>query len=154
MPMCLSLHHGEIEYAEDAVMRFAGGIPGFEEETAFLPIEIPTARPIVFLQSLSTPELCFVTLPVFVVDQDYELALSAESRAAIGLPPDFEPRIGEDVLCLVLVTIQDDGPTTINLMAPVVMDLHTRRAVQAIREDGVYSHRHAFLETPVGAECS
>lgn len=154
MPTCLSLHHGEIDYAEDAVMRFAGGIPGFEEETAFLPIEVPSARPIVFLQSLTTPDLCFVTLPVFVVDQEYELELSAESRAAIGLPDDLQPRIGENVLCLVVVTIQDDGPTTANLMAPVVMDLRTRRAVQAIREDGVYSHRHCFLEAPVGAECS
>jgi flagellar assembly factor FliW len=154
MPKCLSLHHGEIEYAEDTVMRFAGGLPGFEEETAFLPIEIPSARPIVFLQSLSTPDLCFVTLPVFVVDQDYKLALPAESRAAIGLAHNSQPRIGEDVLCLVLVTIQDDGPTTTNLMAPVVMDLRTRRAVQAIREDGVYSHRHVFLEAPVGVECS
>jgi flagellar assembly factor FliW len=149
MPSCLTRHHGEIEYDDGALIRFAEGLPGFEDEREFLPIEVPSARPIVFLQSVHSRDLCFVTLPVFTIDPGYELLLSPESLRALGLPEARQPRIGEDVLCLAIVTIQEDGPTTANLMAPVVMCLRTHRAVQAIRDDDAYSHRHVFLEQAV-----
>ena len=149
MLTCQTKYHGEIEYTEDALMRFAGGLPGFEEQTTFLPIEIPSARPIVFLQSVSSPDLCFVTLPVLVVEAGYVLKLRPEDLAAIGLPSDRQPRLGADVLCLAILTIQENVPTTANLMAPVVMNLRTRQAVQAICSNMSYTHQHPFLKEAV-----
>src|SRR5579859_4877441 len=106
MPKCLTKYHGEVEYSDAAIFEFPHGLFGFEAETRFLPIEIPAARPIVFLQSLATPSLCFVALPVFVVDRQYRLAMSSDDLAELELPVDRPAIIGEDVLCLVLVTIQ------------------------------------------------
>jgi len=126
-----------MEYSEDAVIAFS---------RRFLPIEIPEIRPLVFLQSLFTPNLCFLSLPVLVVDPGYRLAMSPEDVEAIGLPAERAPRIGEDVLCLTLLTVQEKQPTTANLLAPVVVSLRDRRAVQAISADPAYSHRHIFLE--------
>lgn len=153
MPSCLTKYQGEIEYAEEAVLRFASGPFGFEAETRFLLLEVPSAHPIAFLQSLSTPELCFISLPVFVVDPNYRLVLTPEDRAALDLPAGRQPRVGEDVLCLVLVTVWQDRPTTANLMAPVVVNLRTHKAIQAIVAEGSYSHQHAFLQ-PEDAVCS
>jgi flagellar assembly factor FliW len=150
----MTRYHGPMEYGNDTVVRFDRGLPGFEGETDFLPIEVPSARPVVFLQSISTPGLCFVSLPVTVIDPEYSLTLSEDCLEAIGWPPDGEPRVGEDVLCLAMLTIEENGPTTANLMAPLILDLQRRRGMQMIREDGVYSHRQPFLESEVEALCS
>src|SRR5215831_11637246 len=119
MATCFTKYQGELEYAEEAVIDFPRGLFGFEDQTRFLLIERPALSPLLFLQSLSTPQLCFLALPVFVVHGDYELALTQDDLAEVGLPGDSPTRIGPDVLCLALLTIRENQPTTANLMAPV-----------------------------------
>ncbi|SPE31131.1 Flagellar assembly factor FliW [Candidatus Sulfopaludibacter sp. SbA3] len=154
MPTCSTKYQGEIEYSEDAVLNFAWGPFGFEAETRFVLIEVPPARPIVFLQSLATPGLCFVALPVFVVDPAYRLSLAPEDLSALELPANRQPRIGEEVLCLVLITVQKNRPTTANLMAPVVVNLGSRNALQTLAFEVNYSHQHEFLQPEEDAVCS
>ena len=50
---------------------FPAGLPGFEAERGMLPVEIPAQKPLVYLQSLTNPEVCFVSLPVFIVDPGF-----------------------------------------------------------------------------------
>jgi flagellar assembly factor FliW len=154
MPVCKTKYHGILEYEPDSEIHFPGGLFGFERETHFVPIEQPFARPIIFLQSLNNPDLCFVTLPVLVVDRGYTLTLDDHDLRSLGLPVARQPRIGEDVLCLVTVVMQENGPTTANLLAPLVMNLRTRVAVQAIGAGAAYSHRHPFLESAEELVCS
>jgi flagellar assembly factor FliW len=45
-------------------------------------------------------------------------------------------------MCLAILTVPKEGPVTANLLAPVVVNLATRVAVQAVRADTMYSHRH------------
>ncbi|SRR5579871_2985442 len=154
MATCLTKFHGEIEYTAESVWSFPEGLFGFESETQFLPLEVPTLRPLVFLQSLSNPGLCFVTMPVLVVDQNYQLSVSPEDIAELDLPEGQSPRIGEDLLCLAILTIQKGRPTTANLMAPVLVNLKNRKAMQVISADSHYSHRHVFVEPKPEAVCS
>ena len=117
------------------------GLFGFETETRFLPIEQPALRPLVFLQSLSSPDLCFISLPVFVVDQEYSCRSDRKILAAVGLPSDRPPRIGQDVLCLAIVRIQPGGPTTANLLAPVVVNRRNSKAIQAVSLNQEHAHQ-------------
>ncbi len=144
MPACQTKYHGILEYGEDAVIAFPQGLFGFESETGFLPLEPPGARSIVLLQSLITPDLCFISLPVLVVDPHYTPSISPEDLEALELPADRQPRIGEEILCLALITIKQGRPTTANLLAPVIVNLKTRRAVQAISLDPSHSHQQAL----------
>lgn len=153
MPLCDTKYQGTLEYSEESVIGFPLGLFGFETEKKFLALEPPGAAPVVLLQSASTPQLCFITLPVLVVDPHYRLAISAEDFEELGLPPGRQPRIGEEVLCLVLITIKPGRPTTANLLAPLVVNLKTMRAVQAISMDGPYSHQQAFLAPEEQAAC-
>lgn len=153
MPQCLTKYHGEMDYDEEATMHFARGLFGFESETRFLSIEQSALRPLVFLQSLSTPDLCFISLPVFVVDRDYVLALDPEDLAEVGLPSDRPPRIGTDILCLALVCIQDGGPTTANLLAPVVVNRQNSRAIQGVSLNRKHSHQAALPEPSKELAC-
>ena len=154
MPQCLTKYHGEMDYDERATLHFAHGLLGFESETRFLSIEQSALRPLVFLQSLSTPDLCFISLPVYVVDKDYVLALDPEDLAEVGLPSDRPPHIGTDILCLALVCIQEGGPTTANLLAPVVVNRQNSQALQAVSLNRKHSHQSSLPEPSEELACS
>jgi flagellar assembly factor FliW len=125
---------GEIESDPRSELVFPAGIPGFENDRRILPVEIPSQRPLVYLQSLIHPEVCFAALPVFVIDPGFRLRLSEEERALLQLPDGCEPIIGIDVLCLALLMSSGDA-VRVNLNAPVVINLHNSRGVQSITTD-------------------
>jgi flagellar assembly factor FliW len=153
MPTCSTKYNGEVVYSDDAALTFPRGLFGFESETRFLALEAPSLRPLVFLQSLATPDLCFLTLPVSVVCPDYKLSLAEEDLSLLGLQAGREPLIGPGRLCLAIVTVQERQPTTANLMAPVVANLENRIAVQALVTQSGYSHRQEFLSPREEAAC-
>ena len=142
MPRLVSAHFGEIDCPDEAVLDFPQGIPAFDEDTRFAVIEPAANAPVVFLQSMVHPELCLITLPVLAIDPGYRLQLAPEDLRALGLADDRQPEIATEVICLAVVTIPPDRRPTANLMAPVVIHRHSRRALQAIQVDSPYSHQH------------
>ncbi len=145
---------GNVSYSPEQVIEFPQGLPAFEDEREFIPIERPNLAPVVFLQSLSRPGLVFITLPVQVVDAAYKLEMSPEDLETLNLPPDRQPRPGNDVLCLVVITV-GEASTSANLLAPIVVNLKTNKALQAIQVDTAYSHQHPLpAQNPPEAECS
>src|ERR1041384_6026732 len=52
---CMTKYFGAVAYEEAAVLDFPAGLPGFEQEKAFLSLEQSGHQPLVFLQSLATP---------------------------------------------------------------------------------------------------
>ena len=144
MPFSHTRYFGTIAYADESVIRFPQGLPGFAEETRFLLIDQPINEPLLFLQSLSRPDLCFPALPVLSIRPDYRLSVAAEDLAILGLPEDRQPKIGTEVMCLAIVSLAEDRPPTVNLLAPVLIQLRDRTAVQAIQADSGYSHEQAM----------
>lgn len=153
MPRAATQHFGLIPYDENAVLVFPHGLPGFEDRCRFLPLTLPGRDPLVFLQSLEDPALCFITLPVLVVEPSYRLEVSREDRALLDLPPFSPPRIGEDVLCLAVISVRPGGATA-NLLAPIVVNLRNSRAVQAVSPSLAYSHQHALPAAQEASPCS
>jgi flagellar assembly factor FliW len=154
MPEAQTKHFGVVSYDPEAVLRFPAGLPAFEQERDFIAIEPPATAPVVFLQSLARPELCFVTLPILAVDPAYELSMCQEDIEALGLNVERQPRIGAEVACLAILSTPADRPPTANLLAPVVVNLATRAAVQAIRVDSRYSHQQPLPLAAGEASCS
>jgi flagellar assembly factor FliW len=124
-------------------LEFPYGLPAFETHKRF---QLTEKQPLLFLQSETAPDLSFLLLPMLLIDPDYRLALSAEDREAIGATEQ------SPLLCLAVVTAAEDLPPTANLLAPMVVNLDSGRAVQAIRSDSRYSHKFPLL--PAGASCS
>jgi flagellar assembly factor FliW len=144
MPELQTTNFGTISFTPEAVFEFPRGLPGFEERRRFVPVQNPQSAPILFLQSLEEPSLCFVTIPVLVVDPRYRLRIMEPDLEVLGWKADRQPRIGEDVLCLAVLSFQKSGPTA-NLLAPVVVALKNYKAVQAIAWESDYSHQHALF---------
>lgn len=150
MPHCATKYFGTAEFEEPSILEFPAGLPGFESERRFLPVTQPAHEPLIFLQSLQTLDLCFVTLPVKTVDPEYYIELAETERELLGLDASCELVLGSDILCLTILTVEESG-TTANLLAPVVVNLKNGLAVQAIAPVLNYSHCHPVVTT--GAAC-
>jgi flagellar assembly factor FliW len=127
---------GEVELNTECTLEFPAGMPGFEEHHRIMPVEIPAQRPLVYLQSLENAEVCFVALPVYVIDPLFHLCLSDEERLTLQLPENQEPVIGADVLCLALL-MPADHSVAANLNTPIVINLHNRLGVQCTEPAGL-----------------
>jgi flagellar assembly factor FliW len=103
---------------------------------------------LVFLQSLEQADLCFITMPVLAVDPQYRLQVNPEDLKDVDLSPLRQPRIGDEVLCLTVISIGENGPTA-NLLAPIVVNLSNLKAVQAVAPESGYSHQHTLMEAEV-----
>jgi flagellar assembly factor FliW len=147
-----STNFGKLTYEPDSIVEFPNGLPGFEKRQSFLALTFPHTQPLVFLQSLEDAGLCFITLPVLSIDRQYRLEVSEDDLRSVGLVPRRQPRIGEDVACLAILTLQPGG-TTANLLAPVVINVRNLKAVQAIAPGCGYSHQH-ILRAEEAMSCS
>jgi flagellar assembly factor FliW len=144
MPETETTRFGTIFFAPESVFEFPHGLPGFEDRHRFVPVQNPRTAPILFLQSLEDPSVCFTTLPIWVVDPQYRLHMAEQDLEALDFPVDRQPCIGEEVLCLAVLSARKSG-TTVNLMAPVVVNLKNYRAVQAVSPEAGYSHQHRLF---------
>jgi flagellar assembly factor FliW len=146
----LSSNFGPIEHEPGELFTFPDGLPGFPDETVFVPVQIPQQFPLVYLQSTRTPSLCFLAPPVQCVVAGYELSVNADDLAKIGL--NHESQLGRDMLCLALVAFGSQGQIEANLRAPLLINVADRRAVQAIQNDDRYPIRYA-IEGKEAAPC-
>jgi flagellar assembly factor FliW len=144
MPLLDTAHFGAIEYEETSVLEFPDGIPAFEEETRFVVIERAETAPVVFLQSARRADLAFLTLPVRLVDPTYRSAIGPEDLDTLGLNGDRQPEEGREVITLAIITIDPQKKTTANLMAPIVINCATRRALQSVQPESGYPVRFAL----------
>jgi flagellar assembly factor FliW len=140
MPRIETSHLGTVEYNDEDVLDFPEGLPAFVHDTRFVLVERSESAPLIFMQSLVSLELCFLTAPVVTVDANYTLRTPLEELAPIGVD---EVRL-DDLLCLVILTIPGDRPPTANLMAPVVIHRKTRLARQVIQYESGYSFQHVL----------
>lgn len=130
---------GIVQFSDDDVFEFPDGIPGFESERKFLCVERPAFRPVVFLQSLVDPDLCFITLPARSIDPAYQLNIAPEELNILGLAgsESLAPEAG--LACLAIVCLPPEGQPTANLLGPVILSRETRKGVQSVRDDSRYS---------------
>ena len=105
MPVCQTKFHGQICFEPEQVLQVPRGLFGFTEETQFLLLEQASSRPLAFLQSVHSANLCFLSLPVQVIDADYTLSVHPGDLKEFGYSKANPPVMGRDVLCLALLTL-------------------------------------------------
>lgn len=119
---------GEIEAPDDLIFEFVDPILGYPEEKGFLLIEHSEKSDFKWLQSVKTPELAFVVAVAGLFGIDYSFELPDETQEKLGLVS------AEEVLALNVVVIPHENPrkATINLLAPIIVNLTNRKSAQII----------------------
>lgn len=141
-----TLRFGELEIEEQDVVRFADGIPAFEDEHEFVVLPYEEGTPYMFLQSMATPELAFLMTDPFVFFPDYSFELDDENMDKL------EIKTMDDVLVCTLISIPRSGVAdmTTNLLAPVVINRHTMQAKQIVLEKTQYTTKHRLFPKQKG----
>ncbi len=138
-------HLGPLSWDSACEITLPHGLPGFEDERRMLPVEIPAHRPLVFLQSVESPSVCFAALPAKTICPEFDLRLCEEDRNSLGLDQESQWEIGRDLLCLAIL-LPSRGSVESNLASPVVINLHNSVCIQPVAA-GLPPVRYKLSET-------
>lgn len=137
---------GKIAVEDDKIIRFESGILGFpdlKDFTLIYNLEKGNDSGIKWLQSLQEPGFALPVMNPDLVMPGYEPKFSQELLAPLG-----ENIENEEILMLVTVTVPKDiTKTTVNLRAPIIINVNTCKAVQLINDDENYSIKHAIYDS-------
>lgn len=141
-----TLRFGRIHIAKDRVIRFAQGIPGFEQYHEYTLIQPDEDLPFSYLQCVNDGHLSFIVIDPFLVKPDYEFELNESVKKELLITKQ------EQVSVLAIMTVKDDiKKATLNLKAPLVINVQQRLGKQLILHDYDYSTKHPlFAEVPAG----
>ena len=142
MPQVFTRDFGLLDCDQCLELDFPNGLPGFELEKRFALVQKDALAPMLLLQSLQTAGVCFLALPVLAVDSEYQIGMTDEDRRIVGLMASSEGPLGNFLSLVILSATGPNQRITANLLAPVVVNLQTNVAVQAVRCDFRYSHQH------------
>ncbi|HHV80881.1 MAG TPA: flagellar assembly protein FliW [bacterium] len=132
-----TLLFGDIEIGDEYKIEFVSPILGFEDEREFVLIREKDDSPFFWLQSLKTPELAFLLADPFIFFPDYSINIE-------------DSHIGEKIAIYVIVALNEDFKlSTANLIAPIVIDIESKKAFQIVLEDSPYTTRHYLFEDEI-----
>ena len=132
---------GVVEVDENLIFTFVSPIIGFEEAQKFVLIENDDNNIFRWLQSTQFPELAFPVSKAnyFQIDYNFEI-----DDSAVEL---LELNSIDDVLSLNIVNIPKGQPqlSTINLLAPIIINKRTKIAAQLILNGSEYLVKHPIF---------
>jgi flagellar assembly factor FliW len=111
---------------ESAVLSFAEGLPGFENQRRFVLLTEPLFEPFTILRGLGPDAPSFATVDPRTVVADYAPQLGPQDLARLGVTS------SEGLVWLAIVSLDEAGTATANLRAPVVISPTALRGVQLI----------------------
>lgn len=132
---------GILEIDDKMIINFPRGIPGFEELSRFIILPAREAEDFRWLQAVDDPDVALLVIDPFKFFGGYSVDIPQDILAELKIK---EP---SDTLLLTTVTIPRDNPegTTANLLAPIILNLKTNKAVQVILKDSPYSTKHRLF---------
>ena len=135
---------GDVEVDEKNIYEFEYGLPGFEDLRKFTIITDDsgeTEAPFCWLQSLESPEISFIMMDVYSIVPDYNPLVYDDDLESIG---EIE---GDNLLIYNIVVIpQIVSKMSVNLKAPVVINLTTKKGRQVIVKNDDYQIKYYFYE--------
>jgi len=127
---------GEFTFAEEEVLTFPWGLPGFPNHSRWIALNLDSQMNFVWLQSLDDLNVAIPTIDPWMIFENYDPKLPPYAFATLEIR-----EAGEfAVLCVVVATTNAEE-MTINLMAPIVVNLRNRKGRQIMLENSRYSVR-------------
>jgi flagellar assembly factor FliW len=140
-----STRFGTIEIPDSTTLSFPAGMIGFPDLDRYAILKQREDSVFLWLHSLDEPNLAFPVVLPWVFYWDYEVKLSDEDMAAIGV----ERADQISIYCVVNVT-DNVREATINLFSPVVVNNADRLGRQVINLAEGYSTRDRLFRSDDG----
>lgn len=132
---------GEVEIREEDIIVFPDGILGFEESRQFILLDIPENEFFKILQDVEHEYISFIVTDPFKFREDYEMEVPDNELLKINI------RKNEQIAMLNIVTLSDVfEKSTMNLLAPIIMNTENRIGKQYVLSDVSYSTKYPLFE--------
>ena len=129
-----STRFGDLEVPADSVIDLPAGLIGFPSANKFILVE--HKPPFSWFHSCDDPNLAFVVIDGAEFGQHYNWKPPLNDR-------DCDFKEADEFAILLIVTVRSDPSlTTVNLKAPLFVNIRNRKGVQVIFDDARYSTRH------------
>jgi flagellar assembly factor FliW len=131
---------GEIDVKDTNVFKFISPVLGFEKETDFAIVEDKDGSSFKWLQSASTPEVAFLVTSPYYWDIDYSFELPDIAEEKLDI------ETADDLIVLNVVVVPEGNPkaSTVNLLAPIIFNVKSKKAGQFVLSNTKY-----LVETPL-----
>lgn len=133
--------YGTISYELDEVIKFEKSIPGFEDAYNFIIKDIDKESSFKILQSIDDVNIGFVLISPFDVEEKYEIKLIDELIDRLNI------KDSADVQLYSLVTLNSKVENiTVNLKAPIVINIKDKKGEQFIVDKEKYKVKHPLMK--------
>ncbi|MBO1265350.1 flagellar assembly protein FliW [Proteiniclasticum sp. SCR006] len=132
---------GEVDIREEDILVFPDGILGFEESRKFILLPIPENEFFTILQDVEREYVSFIVTDPWKFKADYEMEVPDNELLKINI------RKKEQIAMLNIVTLSDVFEnSTMNLLAPVILNTENRIGKQYVLNNVRYSSKHPLFE--------
>lgn len=132
-----TLSWGKLDVNEEQLYHFSKGIPGFDEHTDFALINMD-GTPFWYLQSVTEMGLSFLLSDPFIFYPTYEFELPDDEREELG--------IETEVIVRCIITLKEQAEqSTINLLAPIVLNPVAHSGKQIVLHRSPYHTKHGLI---------
>ena len=123
-------------FLDDALFVFPSGLVGLPQYTRYVVLDTEKDSGYQWLQSVDDPTLAIVIMPSDLIAFDLKSQVSAENMA------ELEVRSDDPVSFSLIVTIPNGNPdqATVNLRAPLMVNLRSRQGKQIILHESIPLH--------------
>jgi flagellar assembly factor FliW len=131
---------GELDIDPKDVYEFANGIPGFEENQRYIIVQPDPEMQFCYIQSIEVNNLAFLVCNPFLFYADYDFQLSDAFQQELNIENEA------DVAVWSVVTIdRHNNEVSLNLLAPIVVNIRDKRGKQIILHDSDYQTKHKLV---------
>jgi flagellar assembly factor FliW len=130
---------GVLDVDKEEIILFKNGLPGFEELRRFCLISRADTEPIKWLVSIEDEHVALPVVDPWIVKSDYSFELDEESQKKLEYPK-------KDRAMVVVVIDLHSEKVSVNMIAPIVINLDKGIGEQIILEDERYSVRYPLNE--------
>ena len=127
-------------YSKNDIIKFPGGIPGFEKNMEYVIVRLPEFEPFEWLVCTDGTRLRFAVINPMLFKPDYSPNIIKEQLE------DLEIEKPEDILLYTIVTISENpAKSTANLVGPIIINKTKHIGKQIIIDDEKYSTKESII---------
>lgn len=129
-------HFGKVEVADSRILYFEDGLPGLEDFKRYVLLSNEESRPVSWLQAIDGEHISLPVTDPFKMCPDYSFDISQDDINALSI------KDVKDVFVLsVLVIPKNVSIMTINLSAPIIINVRNNKGCQIVLDKREYRVR-------------
>ena len=132
---------GEIEVSKNTIFNFVSPIIGFKDLKEYTIVDYKPDSPFKWLQSMEDLELAFPSTfcSFFGIDYQFDIPDEEANKLEIDSP--------DDIFVCNIVNIPSSNPqgATVNMLAPIVINLDNKKAMQVVLKNSQFEVRHKLF---------